>query len=80
MPSQPVPPNLEVPPGNEAFLVGYAVGSQDYVCLPAGPGFAWSFFGPQATLFNADEKQLITHFLSPNQLCLARSPGTFGTP
>ncbi|MGH9893251.1 MAG: DUF3455 domain-containing protein, partial [bacterium] len=57
---------LEVPPGNEAFLVGYAVGTQNYVCLPSGPGFAWVLFGPQATLFNDDEKQLITHFLSPN--------------
>ncbi|MGH8567639.1 MAG: DUF3455 domain-containing protein [Gammaproteobacteria bacterium] len=71
--SPPVPPDLEVPPGNKAFLVGYAVGTQNYVCLPSGPGFAWSFFGPQATLFNDDEKQLITHFLSPN-------PDEGGTP
>ncbi len=71
--SQPVPPNLEVPPGNEAFLVGYAAGTQNYVCLPAGLGFAWVLFGPQATLFNGDEKQLITHFLSPN-------PDEGGTP
>lgn len=71
--SPPVPLNLEVQPGNEAFLVGYAVGTQNYVCLPSGPGFAWIFFGPQATLFNDDEKQLIAHFLSPN-------PDEGGTP
>ncbi|MGQ0594790.1 MAG: DUF3455 domain-containing protein [Gammaproteobacteria bacterium] len=72
--SPPVPPDLEeVLPGNEAFLVGYAVGTQNYVCLPSGPGFAWSFFGPQATLFNDDGKQLTTHFLSPN-------PDEDGTP
>ncbi|MBA3494861.1 MAG: DUF3455 domain-containing protein [Gammaproteobacteria bacterium] len=71
--SPPVPLNLEVPSGNKAFLVGYAVGTQNYVCLPSGPGFAWVLFGPQATLFNDDEKQLITHFLSPN-------PDEGGTP
>lgn len=71
--SQPVLPNLEVPPGNKAFLVGHAVGTQNYVCLPSGAGFAWVFFGPQATLFNDHEKQLSTHFLSPN-------PDEGGTP
>jgi hypothetical protein len=29
-------------------------------------GFAWILFGPQATLFNDDDEQVITHFLSPN--------------
>jgi hypothetical protein len=62
----PVPPDLEVPAGNKAFLKGHAVGTQNYICLPAGASFAWTFFGPQATLFNDDEKQIITHFLSPN--------------
>jgi hypothetical protein len=62
----PVPPNIQVPAGNKAFLEGHAVGTQDYICLPSGSGFAWTFFGPQATLFNDDDKQVITHFLSPN--------------
>lgn len=62
----PVPQNLEVPPGHEPFLVGYAVGTQNYVCLRSGPGFGWAFFGPQATLFDDEDNQLITHFLSPN--------------
>jgi hypothetical protein len=63
----PVPPNIQVPAGNKAFLEGHAVGTQDYICLPSGSDFAWTFFGPQATLFNDDDKQVvITHFLSTN--------------
>ena len=61
-----VPSNIQVPTGNKAFLKGHAVGTQDYICLPSGPGFAWTFFAPQATLFNDDNKQVITHFLSHN--------------
>jgi hypothetical protein len=62
----PVPPNLAVPAGNEAFLVGHAVGTQNYVCLPSGAGFAWTFLAPQATLFKGNGEQIMTHFLSPN--------------
>ena len=61
----PVPANLVVPAGNEAFLEGHAVGTQDYICLPSGAGFAWTFFGPQATLFNDHAHQIITHFPQP---------------
>jgi hypothetical protein len=61
-----VPPALHVPPGNKAFREGHAVGTQNYICLPSASGFVWTFFGPQATLFNDDDKQIITHFLSPN--------------
>jgi len=61
-----VPPNLEVSAGNKLFLVGHAVGTQQYICLPSGSSFAWTLFGPQATLFKDETKQIITHFLSPN--------------
>ena len=61
-----VPTDIQVPPGNRAFLEGHAIGTQNYVCLPANNGFAWTFFAPQATLFNDNFKQIITHFLSPN--------------
>jgi hypothetical protein len=57
-----VPAGLQVPAGNQAFREGDAIGTQDYICLPSG----WTFFGPQATLFNEHDKQIITHFLSPN--------------
>ena len=52
--------------GHEAFLVGHASGAQNYVCLPDGSGFAWTLFGPQATLFDDGGAQIATHFLSPN--------------
>lgn len=73
----PMPANIQVPAGNKAFLVGHAVGTQQYICLPCpnastpaamcpASGFAWTQFGPQATLFQDNEKQILTHFLSPN--------------
>jgi hypothetical protein len=48
----PVPANLEVPAGNKVFLKGHAIGTQNYICLCSASGCAWTFFGPQATLFN----------------------------
>jgi hypothetical protein len=64
----PVPEGLEVEAGNEAFLVGHAIGTQNYVCLPS-PSIgrvAWTLFTPQATLFDDEGEQVITHFFSPN--------------
>ena len=63
-----VPANIRVPAGNQAYLVAHAVGTQAYICLPSGATMAWTFFGPQATLFDDDSgRQVITHFLSPNR-------------
>lgn len=61
-----VPDDLEVEAGNKAFLVGHAFGTQNYICLPSGGGFAFSLFTPQATLLDDDDGQVITHFFSPN--------------
>jgi hypothetical protein len=61
-----VPTGLEVPAGHKPFLLGHATGTQNYICLLSDSGFGWSFFGPQATLFNDDGRQITTHFLSPN--------------
>jgi hypothetical protein len=62
----PVPPNIQVPAGNKAFLEGHGVGTQNYICLPSGTGFKFILFTPQATLFNDDDKQVTTHYFSPN--------------
>ncbi len=59
-----VPAGLEV--DGTAFLIGHAVGSQNYICLPSGSGFAYSLFTPEATLFNDYDDQIITHFFSRN--------------
>ncbi len=64
-----VPASLEVPEGHVVFMKGSAVGTQNYICLPAASGPAWAFLGPQATLYQpagAVYLQLTTHFLSPN--------------
>src|SRR5262245_46747344 len=69
----PVPAEVQVPEGNEVFLVGHATGTQNYSCLPCDPstpgcanGVAFRLFTPQATLFNDRLKQVTTHFFSPN--------------
>lgn len=63
----PVPANLEVDAGQQAFQIGHAYGTQNYVCLPsAKKGVGWVLYGPQATLFDDEGEQQITHFLSPN--------------
>ena len=63
-----VPANLEVPAGNQAYLMTHATGTQNYVCLPrsSGAGMGWAFLGPQATGFNDRGEQLLTHYLSNN--------------
>jgi hypothetical protein len=61
-----VPGNLAVPQGSKAFAIGHAVGTQNYVCLPSGEGAKWVLFSPQATVFDEDGEQIMTHFLSPN--------------
>lgn len=61
-----VPANIQVPAGNVAYLVGHAVGTQNYVCLPSGGGFQYALFTPQATLFNEDNEEITTHYFGPN--------------
>jgi hypothetical protein len=59
------------PAGTSAFLLGHAVGTQGYVCLPAGAGASWTVNGARpearlsATIFG-QSFQIITHFLSPD--------------
>jgi hypothetical protein len=67
------PDTLAVPAGSKAFLIGHAVGTQNYICLPDGAAAKWVLFGPQATVFDDAGKQIMTHFLSPN-------PAESGTP
>jgi len=62
--------DLTPPPGNSAFLVGHAFGTQGYVCLPDGKGgTSWTInpARPEATLFVkvfGQDAQIITHFAS----------------
>src|SRR5262245_16120299 len=75
----PVPQALEVPTGHTLFLATRAIGTQNYICLPAGKrAVAWRFIGPQATAFvdarQGVPQQVATHFLSvnPDEGTLAR--------
>src|SRR6267142_4013501 len=83
----PTTPTLITPPaGNSAFLLGHAVGTQGYVCLPKGTGASWTVNNarPEATLFTSffgQDIQIITHFQSPdtNPNDVAPKPIPFGS-
>jgi hypothetical protein len=38
----PVPDPIQVSAGHRLFLAGHAFGTQNYICLPSGAGFAWT--------------------------------------
>ena len=87
----PTTPNALTPPaGNSAFLLGHAVGTQGYVCLPTSSGAltpSWTVNAarPEATLFvNVFGRyvEVVTHSLSPdaNPNKLAPNPVLFGSP
>jgi Protein of unknown function (DUF3455) len=61
-----VPANIQPPANTKAFLVGHAIGTQNYVCAPSGGVVMWTLFTPQATLFDDELQQITTHFFSPN--------------
>ena len=61
----PVPDAIQVPPQFTPFLAAHAIGTQGYVCVAVGSTFSWTPFGPQATLFDEQSQQILTHFLSP---------------
>ena len=63
-----VPSSLTVPSGNVPYLVGHAVGTQNYACVPTDTGIKWMLYTPQATLFDDFGEQMTTHFFSPNPL------------
>jgi hypothetical protein len=80
------PTRITPPAGNSAFLLGHAVGTQGYVCLPKGAGASWTVNNarPEATLFTSffgQDFQIITHFLSPdtNPNEFASNPVPFGS-
>ena len=69
----PTPTNITPEAGNTAFLVGHAIGSQGYTCLPTpNGGTSWTVNPPrpEATLFTdlfGQPVQIITHFASINE-------------
>lgn len=69
-----VPEAIQVPAGYKPYLMAHAVGTQGYVCVQVGTAFTWAPFGPQATLFNEDNEQILTHFLNPTPYSLVPGP------
>jgi hypothetical protein len=63
-----VPTDIEVTGDFKPFLRGHAVGTQNFICAPAATatGVDWFFLGPQATVFDDNGEQILTHFLSKN--------------
>ena len=47
------------------YLVGHAVGWQVHTCMPTATGYAWSFDGPVASLYDDRGKLLATHSAGP---------------
>jgi hypothetical protein len=85
----PATPGAITPPaGNFPFLLGHAVGTQGYVCLPTSAGasaVSWTVNAarPEATLFvDFFDREAVTHFLSPNTHPneFATKPLPFGSP
>lgn len=85
----PTPTLITPEAGNTAFLVGHALGTQGYVCLPTSPGASTASWNinparPEATLFTkvfGQDIQIITHFQSPdtNPNTVAPNPIPFGS-
>jgi hypothetical protein len=60
-----VPEVIQVPDGNEPFLVGHATGTQNYTCQASPAGYAWTLVAPAATLVDDNGEQITTHFAGP---------------
>lgn len=70
-----VPSDIRLSPDDfTPILKAHAVGTQGYVCIAVGSTYSWSPFGPQATLFDENGQQVLTHFLSPAPYSLLPSP------
>jgi len=61
-----VPPAIAVPPGNVAFLVGHAQGTQIYRCQASGQTFAWTLVAPAAVLKDDAGHVIIWHYAGPS--------------
>ena len=61
----PAPPEIQVEAGHKVFLVAHAVGVQIYTCKPTADGYAWSFGGPRANLYDDRDRLVATHYKGP---------------
>ena len=63
-----VPDNIRVDDELQPFFLAHAIGTQNFICVPAATlaGVDWVFIGPQATGFDDEFAQTLTHFASVN--------------
>src|SRR5271168_1617005 len=54
------------PDGAQLVLSAAAEGVQIYSCEAKDNGFAWTFKGPEAALFDDSGRQIIHHFAGPS--------------
>jgi len=59
------PASINPPPGAKPILELNADGVQIYMCATTGPKFEWVFKGPEANLFDAENRQVGLHFGGP---------------
>lgn len=61
-----VPPELQVPEGQEVVLRAHAEGVQIYSCMAGTDGkYSWTLKAPKAQLFGESGKQIGEHFAGP---------------
>jgi len=60
------PTDIAVADGNKPFLVGHAVGVQNYTCTTVSGGFAWGPATPSADLYDDRGRVIVTHFGGPS--------------
>jgi hypothetical protein len=60
------PAEIAAPNGATLLLAAAAEGVQIYACESGAQGFAWVFKAPEATLFDGDGRQILSHFAGPS--------------
>src|SRR5262245_30269283 len=64
--AQGVPPNLFPPPGSTANGAYPGRGVQIYVCTLVGSARQWTWKGPEATLYDAQNNKIAEYYFGPN--------------
>jgi hypothetical protein len=59
------PPEIAPPSGQRVAFVFVAEGVQNYECRARDGGFGWTFTGPEARLYNGDDKLVGKHYAGP---------------
>jgi hypothetical protein len=71
----PVPDAIQVAPEDfTPYIAAHAIGTQGYICVADGAAYTWAPFGPQATLFDEESQQILTHFLGRTPYSLLLNP------